>query len=47
MDEQEIHELFSQLMEDFDSEVAGSFSLHLKPQFYDFGQPNMFLAQWR
>jgi hypothetical protein len=20
---------------------------HLKPQFYDFGQPNMFLAQWR
>jgi hypothetical protein len=20
---------------------------HLKPQFYDFGQPDMFLAQWR
>jgi hypothetical protein len=21
--------------------------LHLKPQIYDDGQPNMFLAQWR
>jgi hypothetical protein len=21
--------------------------MHLKPQIYDVGQPNMFLAQWR
>jgi hypothetical protein len=24
-----------------------NYAVHLKPQFYDFGQPNMFLAQWR